>query len=232
MSVWENNAESIRVDQDIDSYNGHTFANIAGLQRTMENYRRFVNIQSSKNKRMEIHPDLDNLFVGNSEKITGLYDSQRITLMSLWIGASANLVLGSDLTGMDELGRKLITSNNSTAAADFCAKYPMQPRNPGTGKNGAMQLQAWISGPNEDGEAVVTLTNLGADRGNGGYRTRWHGVQDVSITLKDLGVESRGGECWSTRDVWKGGVGSVGRGERLEAKLDEGESRMIWLKPC
>jgi alpha-galactosidase len=230
MDVWASTAESMRMDQDIDSYNGKTFTGLAEVQRTINNYRQFIALQAARNKPMTIHPDLDNLFVGNAEQVTGLSDSQRITMTSLWIGASANLLLGSDLTNLDNLGRKLITSPDSVKVADFCAKYPMQPRNPGTGGHEARQLQAWISGPSDVGEAVVTLTNLGANRGNAGYKTKWNGVQDVKITLRDLGIGD--GECWSVRDVWEGDVMKVIRGGSLESMLDEGESKMLWLSPC
>jgi alpha-galactosidase len=203
---------------------------LSGFQRSIENYPQFITLQAARNKPMTIHPDLDNLFVDNPEKVTGLYDSQRITLMSLWIGASANLILGSDLTNLEELGRKLITNPESMAAADFCSRYPMQPRNPGTGRSEGKQLQALISGPSEEGEAVAILTNLGANRGNEGYWSWWRGVQDLEISLWDLGVEDNGEQCWIVRDVWEGDIGIVKRGGSLEARLDAGESRTLWFE--
>jgi alpha-galactosidase len=230
MNIWASNAESMRIDQDLDSYNGKTFTNLASVQRTIENYRQFIALQAARNKPVSIHPDMDNLYVGNPEQVTGLSDSQRVTLMSLWIGASANLLLGSDLTNLDALGRRLITSPESVKTAEFCSRFPMQPRNPGTGANAARQLQAWISGPSDEGEAVVLLTNLGANEGRAGFRTRWKGVQKVEISLEDLGIGR--GERWSVRNVWDGDVVNVTSGGSISAFLDEGESRMLWLSPC
>ncbi len=230
MEIWAANAESMRVDQDLDSYSGKVFTGLAQVQRTTENYRQFITLQAARQRPVTIHSDLDNLFVGNPQHVTGLSDPQRITVMSLWIGASANLLLGSDLTALDALGRKLTTSPASVAVTAFCARYPMQPRNPGTGGYEGRQLQAWISGPSEEGEAVVLLTNLGADRGKAGYGTRWKGVQEVKVSLVDSGVGGRG--CWTVSDVWEMGEVDVMDGASLQAWLDEGESRMFWLRPC
>ena len=133
MEFWEASAESLRVDQDLDSYQNSRFTGWGGVQRTVENYRQFITLLAARNRAMTTHPDLDNLFVGNPEGVTVLGDVQRVTVMSLWIGASANLLLGSDLPSLDALGRRLTTSPQSVEVADFCARFPMVPRNPGMG---------------------------------------------------------------------------------------------------
>ncbi|KAL4744616.1 hypothetical protein BDW72DRAFT_212326 [Aspergillus terricola var. indicus] len=212
--IWNPNADSIRVDTDINAYGSDVFVNMRHVQRTVEDYRQFSN--------------LDNLFVGNPANITGVTDKQRITLMSIWIGASSILLLGSDMTNLDNPGEWLITSPSSIAAADFCARYPMQPRNPETGSNRAMQLQAWIAGPDEHGEAYVLLTNLGPNLGDGGYVTAGGGEQNVSVTLADLCL---GGVLYSARGVWYGNVTTVKRRSSLSATLEEGESRFLRLTP-
>jgi alpha-galactosidase len=66
-------------------------------------------------------PDMDNLFVGNSENITWVSDTQRYTIMNHRLGAAANLIIGSDLTTLDDLGIKLLTSPQSVKAANFFA---------------------------------------------------------------------------------------------------------------
>ncbi|KAL4816119.1 glycoside hydrolase superfamily [Aspergillus spinulosporus] len=227
--IWNSNADSIRVDTDINAYGSDVFVNMRHVQRTVEDYRQFVNLQvvdAQNDKPITLRGNLDNLFVGNPANIKGVTDKQRITLMSIWIGASSNLLLGSDMTNLDDLGRWFITSPSSIAAADFCARYPMQPRNPGTGSNQAMQLQAWIAGPNEHGEAYVLLTNLGPNLGDGGYVTAGSGEQKVSVTLADLGLR---GSLYRATDVWYGNVTTVKRRGSLSATLGEGESRFLRL---
>jgi alpha-galactosidase len=168
---------------------------------------------------------LDNLFTANAEQLTGVNDSIRTTVMNHWLGAGANLILGSDLTQIDDLGHKLITSRETIAAADFFAKMPMQPRNPGTGNNLAKQLQAWIAGPTEAGEAYALIVNYGPDQGQGGFGTEIYGSQDVTVSLKDLGI---GGSAWTFTDVWGGKSTKVTHS--YTACLTEGASQLLHLK--
>jgi alpha-galactosidase len=121
--------------------------------------------------------------------------------MNFWLGASSNLLLGSDMKNIDDLSRQLITSQAGIIAAKFCNGYPLQPRNPGTGSNQAMQLQAWLSGPSGSGEAYVLLTNLGENLGHGGYTTVATGSANVSVTLADLGLTH---SQYTVEDVWFG----------------------------
>jgi len=190
--------------------------NFATVQRAIENYRIFINQQAEDTSRhgkgIRIRPDMDNTFVGNPQSLSGLSDVQRYTVASHWVGAGANLITGSDLTHLDALGKELLFSEEATYVADFTSQWPMQPRNPagwGTpGAGDAMQLQAWISGPNEDGTAVVVVANYGPDLGQGGFNTNWGGVHNVSITLDDLGIgpsRPNGAKIWSVRRVWGGG---------------------------
>lgn len=146
--------------------------------------------------------------------------------MSHWIGASANLILGSDMTNLDGLGKQLITSGPSVAAVNFCSKYPMQPRNPGTGSNQAMQLQAWVAGPDDDGHAYVLLTNLDPNQGKGGYVDVGSGEQNVTVTLADLGLTDA---KYNVKDVWFGNITTVRAGGAFSAVLDEGASQFLQL---
>ncbi|KAL4796722.1 hypothetical protein BDV19DRAFT_377970 [Aspergillus venezuelensis] len=190
--TWGSSAESIRVDTDINNYGGNTFVNMREVQRTIENYRQFANLQVRDIKSglgsgsVTLRGNLDTLLVGNLANVTGVTDTQRITLMIYWMSSSSNHLLGLDMTNLDDLGRYLISSPGSIAAADFCAEYPMQPRNPGSGGNEARQLQAWVSGPNEKGEAYVLFSNLGPDLGKGGFVGVGAGRQNVSVSLGDL----------------------------------------------
>jgi alpha-galactosidase len=228
LGIWEASAESMRVATDINSYGASTFVGMWLVQNSIEQYRQYINQLVAANATMTLHPDMDDLFVGNPASVTGVTDNQRITLMSHWIGASANLILGSDMKNLDALGMELIAGLQSKSAAKFCAVYPMQPRNPGTGSNQPMQLQAWIAGPDPTGQAYVLLTNLGPNLGKGGFVTVGTGVQDVTISLADLGLTA---SRYVAKDVWFGNATFVKSYQSLTASLDEGESRFWQIYP-
>lgn len=225
LPIWSSFAESMRIDQDINNYGQNTFVSWREVQRTIENYRQYILLQKQRNTAITIYPDLDNLFVGNPENVTGVSDTQRITMMNHWLGAAANLVIGSDLTRLDDLGVKLLTSPQSATVAEFTARYPMQPRNPESGNNLAKQLQAWIAGPSELHEAYVLLANYGPDQGSGGFGTSIAGVQKISVSLSDLGIA---GGKWEFTDVWKGNSTKVSG--LYTAYLSENESQLLHLK--
>lgn len=225
LPTWSGLAESMRTDQDINNYGHETFLAWSVAQRAIDNYRQYIGLQAQRDVPITIYPDMDNLFAANSERLTGVNDSMRTTVMNHWLGAGANLILGSDLTQTDELGWKLLTSHQSTAAANFFAKYPMQPRNPGTGNNLAQQLQAWIGGPRADGrEAYVLIANYGPDQGSGGFGTQLYGKQAVTVSLASLGL---GNSQWTFTDVWARNSTRVR--SSFTAYLTEGESRLLHL---
>lgn len=224
LPVWSSLADSIRTDQDIDNYGYNTFVAWQVVQRAIENYRQYILLQKQRNVPITLYPDMDNLFVGNAANLTGVSDAQRITIMNHWLGAAANLIIGSDLNQLDDLGTKLLTSNESIQAADFFAQYPMQPRNPGTGDNVPQQLQAWIAGPSDNNEAYVLVVNYGPDQGHGGFGTSLTGVQNVTVSLADLGIA---GKSWEFSDVWNGNSSTVSTS--FTAYLDEGESQLLHL---
>lgn len=214
--VWRGNADSLRTDQDINNAQSSTQVSWATVQRAIEAYRVFITQQTLDPSRqgvgIQIRPDMDNIYIGNPSEVSGLSEVQRYSVAIHWIGAGANYITGSDLTNVDSLGMELLYNEEAMGAAAITSQWPMQPRNPeGWGTPGgaaSMQLQAWIAGPDEDGVAVVVLTNLGPDEGQGGFGTNWGGVHNVSISLSDLGIGSAckyGGKIWSVRRVWGGG---------------------------
>lgn len=229
-NIWKTNADSFRTDQDLNNQQEATFIHWKTVQRAIDNYRQYIELQIPKNEPLSIYPDLDNVNVGNPEATTGVSDAQRETIMTHWIGTAANLITGSDLTSLDTLGRNLLTNPQAMAVADFTAKYPVQPRNPGTGGTSAQQLQAWIAGPsdNEAGEAVAILANYGPDEGDGGFGQSLPGVQNVNATLEHLGID---GKAWLWRSIWDGASGTVGVGGELSFDLDEGGSVLLRLTP-
>jgi alpha-galactosidase len=225
LPVWSGLGESMRTDQDLDNYGTNNLMAWAVGQRAIENYRQYIGLQAQRGVPITIYPDMDNLFTANAQNLTGVRDAERITVMNHWLGAGANLILGGDLTQIDELGFQLITSSESITAANFFARYPIQPRNPGTGDNTAQQLQAWIGGPSSDNIAYVLLANYGPDQGQGGFGTQLGGLQNVTISLNDLGI---GGKAWTFTDVWNASSSTI-VSDSYTAMLDEGASQLLQL---
>ena len=227
-SIWENNADSMRTDQDLNNYGEKTLVSWATVQRAIENYRQYITqVSAESQSALTIYPDMDNFFVANPKSKTGVNDAKRQTIMTHWIGAAANLILGSDMTNVDALGKKLITDPAALEVADFTQTYPMQPRNPGTGNQSSKQLQAWIAGPDsKSGKAVCILANYGPDQGQGRFGTKLKGKQKVRVTWQDLGLSG----SYSTRNVWTGKWSGASK-KSVSAMLAEGESRLLWLIP-
>ena len=194
---WQNNADSLRLDFDVNLQGANRLTAWRVIQRAIEAYRVFVVEQITDPARrghgIRIRPDMDNTFIVNPQELSGINDDQRRTMAVHWIGAGANLMTGGDLLHIDELGRKLLGDVGLTGVADMTSQWPMQPRNPDSGGNAARQLQAWIAGPTDDldgtREAVVLITNLGPDEGEGGFGSRIHGFQRVRVTLNVLGLD-------------------------------------------
>ena len=234
--IWQQNADSLRTDTDVNNQNRNTFVDWKTVQRAIERYRSFITQQIADARRqgkgIMIRPDMDNTYIGNPSSLSGITDQQRYSMAIHWVGAGANLISGCDLTHQDALGSELLYNSEAMSVAAFTSQWPMQPRNPsgwGTvGADASMQLQAWIAGPNPQGTAVVVLANYGPDQGQGGFGTKWGGVHNISISLSDLGI---GGSQWIVRRVWggggKGGPDHTDVGtwtDRVESWLGEGES--------
>ncbi|KAI1806236.1 glycoside hydrolase family 27 protein [Daldinia bambusicola] len=222
--IWEANADSMRTDQDINNGGASTFVSWEVVQRAIDNYRQYITTVMAYNTTLTIYPDMDNLFVGNPTSVSGVTDDERQTIMTHWLGAGANLIVGSDLTSLDGLGLNLLTNPNAIAIADFTAHHPMQPRNPGTGLSSAQQLQAWIAGPDTSGVAVVVIANYGPDEGQGGFGTSLSGVQTISVSWDDLGISGTFDmyDIWADKDL---GTES----SSLTVQLGEGQSVLYKL---
>ncbi|THU87535.1 glycoside hydrolase [Dendrothele bispora CBS 962.96] len=229
-SIWSSNADSFRTDQDINNAgeDSGTFTRWEVVQRAIDNYRQYVVMHTGQGRgegeTLKIYPDMDNLYVGNGEEIDGVEDRMRWTIMNHWIGAGSNLMIGNDLENLDALGKHILTHPSLLSLATFTARYPMRPRNPGTGLGEAKQLQAWIAGPDEHGKTLVLLVNYGPDRGQAGFGNRGVGVVDVSPSYDGSGYSGNG--YYQPRARGGGGMGSV-----LMANLDEGESVLLELQP-
>ncbi|KAJ6036596.1 hypothetical protein N7540_000875 [Penicillium herquei] len=97
-----------------------------------------------------------------------------------------------------------------------------------TGSSQPMQLQAWLYGPSESGEACALLTNLGENPGHGGYPTATTGAGAVSVTL---GLT---GSSYTVEWVWYGNKTTVASGGRyfISKNSDHGESEFLRLIPA
>lgn len=222
--IWNSNADSMRTDQDLNNSGSSTLVSWGTVQRAIENYRQWIIAGLQFFDELNVYPDLDNLLSGNPESISGLSNGQRTTVFTHWLGAGANLILGNDMTTLDDFGKSLLTNTQALQVADFTAQFPMQPRNPGSGGQNAVQLQAWIAGPSPSGEAVVVLTNLGPDNGQGGFNTQTSGVQTVTATWSDLGISG----SFNVQDIWNNkSLGTVS--DQVSAQLDEGASVLLHL---
>jgi alpha-galactosidase len=223
-AIWGQNADSMRTDQDINNSGSSNFVNWATVQRAFENYRQWIVAGLQQFKTLHIYPDLDNLYVANDPSVDGINNVQQQTMMSHWIGAGANLILGDDLTRISSSGLRLLTHPTVQAISAFTARYPMQPRNPGSGKQDPKQMQAWISGPSPSGEAVVLLVNYGPDQGQGGFGTVTTGSQQMTISYADLGIHAP----YKVYDVWNDNYwGDVATG--LNVGIPEGQSYLLHL---
>ncbi|KAJ7625904.1 family 27 glycoside hydrolase [Roridomyces roridus] len=204
--IWKHDADTLRVDQDINAGNNPVVW--AVLQRTLEMYRQFITLTIDPSPMM-IRPDMDSLVVATNTTASNwsaFSTIERYSQLTLWLGAGANLILGSDLTKVDALGRMLTTHPEVLDAAGFTANWPMVPK---LNSGAPSQLQAWIAGPNSAGtgaEAVVVLSNLGPDLGQGAFGTQLNGTQGVGATLAQLGI---GSGKWSVRRVLGGGNGKT-----------------------
>ncbi|KZW01332.1 glycoside hydrolase family 27 protein [Exidia glandulosa HHB12029] len=226
---WQANADSIRLDDDINNSNSTSLTSWKTVQRAIEAYRVFINQQTLNATRhgvgIRVRPDMDNLYVGNAQQMSGVSDVERYSMAIHWIGAGANLITGSDMTHLDDLGKELLFNDEAMDVANFTSQWPMQPLLNGGAPS---QLQAWIAGPNEKGTAVVVLANYGPDLGDGGFGTNSSDVQLVSAPLDVLGIA---GSSWAVRRVWGGGGSGGGDHEdigvtsdKLESNLGPGES--------
>lgn len=226
LDIWEGNSDTMRLEIDINNQNSGTLVGMWKIQGTIEQYRRYINQIVDSGKDLRLRPDFSNLFVGNEALITGINDLQRTSVMSHWIGAAANLILGSDMTRIDDHGKKLLTSKGSRRATEFCGQYPMQPRNPGNGSSTSQQRQAWVCGPSKTGEAYVLLTNYGPNQGRGGFESFDSGDLLVRASLEDLSLT---GKSYRVHDVWSDASYKVLAGDSLNATLAEGAAEFLRL---
>ena len=215
----------MRTDQDLNGGPG-VQTQWRTVQRAIEQYREYIVLVSHRNTSVvTIYPDMDNLFVGNNAHLSGLTDTQRQTVMSHWIGAGANLIIGSNMTQLDAYGLALLTNKRALEIANnFTAKYPMQPTQGNNNPTYGRQGQVWIAGPTEDsGIAVVLVANYG----NSGNNNLFNPVPtqswwSYSFTFSDLGLDANA--TYAVEDVWNSTADFTVRGnETVSGTLQDAE---------
>ncbi|KAI5464371.1 glycoside hydrolase family 27 protein [Mariannaea sp. PMI_226] len=207
--IWRANADSMRVDQDIQTYS-IPFTSWSNVIRTLKEYLSWINDAVAYYDTIGSHPNLDTMYVLNNETLSGLTLDQRKSVLIHWIGSSAEMNIGDDLTQPTKEGLKLLNDKDALSAAEFTANFPMQPRNPGSGENAWMDQNAWIAGPSRSGEFIAVLAN---------YADSSESIT-VSATLKDLGVSG----SYKCLDVLGKSVTKTSHG--LSARLQGGQSVM------
>ncbi len=129
-------------------------------------------------------PDCDMLAVGwlgkgfGQERYTNFTAEEQITLMSLWCIFRSPLMIGAELTKLDQQTLELLTNDEVLHLL--------------TGSHGARQIErdknhaVWLSMDNVDGSVYIAMFNL-ADH-----------PQNLSISLEELGLKNE----VSVRDLW------------------------------
>lgn len=129
-------------------------------------------------------PDCDMLAIGwlgkgfGHERYTNFTFDEQITLMTLWCIFRSPLMIGSELTKLDEQTLNLLTNDEVLHLV--------------TDTHGAAQVErdnnhaVWLSKDNHDGSTYVALFNLS------------NTVQNLSISLEVLEIDTE----VSVRDIW------------------------------
>ena len=131
------------------------------------------------------YPDCDMLAIGSlgkgfgHERYTNFTLDEQITLMTLWCIFRSPLMIGAELTKLDEQTLALLTNDEVLHLV--------------TGAHGASQVErdhkhaVWFSNDNQDHSSYVALFNLSEES------------QTLSISLEALDINSE----VSLRDLWK-----------------------------
>ena len=132
--------------------------------------------------------DYDSIEVGNGSN-NGLTPVERQTQISLWALGSAPLILGVDLTNLDQLDLQKYLSNTAVLAVDQDSTAAKRVVNTGN--------QQVFAKMETNGAAIVGLFNTGGM------------AEKVSVEASAVGLpENERG--YSTRDLWTGEMGKTG----------------------
>ena len=219
----------MRTDQDLNGGPG-VQTQWPTVQRAIEQYREYIlQVANDSSVTLTIYPDMDNLFVGNNGSLSGLTNNQRQTVMTHWIGAGANLIIGSNMTALDDFGRALLTNKRALEIANnFTSKYPMRPtqgnNNPARGRQG----QVWIAGPTAGSEIAAIVV---ANYGNSGNNNLFDPIPTQSwwsynFTFSDIGLDADA--TYAVEDVWHLDADFTVRGNEMVAGTLQDAEVKFW----
>lgn len=131
------------------------------------------------------YPDCDMIPVGflgkgfGEERYTNFTTDEQITLMTLWCIFRSPLMIGAELTKLDEDTLKILTNDEVLHLIK--------------NSHGAIQIERddkhaiWLSKDNDDNSFYLALFNLSEES------------QTLKVSLKEIGIDSK----VSVRDLWK-----------------------------
>ena len=234
-SIWSANADTMRTDQDLNGGPPGIQTQWATVQRAIEQYRQYI-LQVSNQTTTEIltiYPDMDNLFVGNNQSSSGLTDIQRESVMSHWIAAGANLIIGSNLTLLDDFGLQLLTNRRAMDLANnFTSKYPMIPTQGNANRTHGRQGQIWMSGPDfKTNVSVILVSNYGNHGNNQLFdppptQSSWN----YNFTLSDFGLDPNSN--YSFENIWNSTEDFQIKGNQIISGVLQDSQVKFWKIIC
>jgi len=179
IDVWKANANGWRIEGDVESYNRTgkpqltTWNKVAVRFNDAPKWAAFAGPGGWN--------DLDSVEIGNGDS-DGLTLDERQTVLTLWAISASPIILGADLTKLDDGDLKLLT-NPEVLAVD-------QAGRPATPLNQKTKQQVWRV-KNPDGSYIVALFNLGAAPAP--VEVKW---SDLGLT-RDVAVR----DLWARQDL-------------------------------
>jgi len=181
VAVWQATSNGWRIENDIEAYNRTgptkltTWSKVAVRFKDAPKWAPFAGPGGWN--------DLDSLEIGNGDA-DGLTVGERHTMMTLWAISCSPLILGSDLTKLDD-GDLAILTNAEVLAVDQAGHAASPLSSYG-------DQQVWRV-KNLDGSYTVALFNLGKDEAQ------------VSVLWSDLGISGSAlvRDLWTHQDLGK-----------------------------
>lgn len=198
-STWKTVANGWRITGDIECYsrcsNLTDWSQVSGRFTAVPKWVPFAGPGGWN--------DLDSLEIGNGSK-DGLSLDERQTTFTLWAISAAPLILGTDLTALDNTDLGLLT-NTEVLGVD-------QAGNPASPISQSTSQQVWRA-KNADGSYTVALFNLGSS------------TATVTVNWSDLGLSGSHSihDLWSHQDL-----GSFSG--KFSASLKTHASRLLTIK--
>jgi alpha-galactosidase len=202
VAVWQATSNGWRIESDIESYNRTGKVMLTRWSKVLDRFKDAPKWASYAGPGG--WNDLDSLEIGNGDS-DGLTPDERRTVMTLWSISCSPLILGADLTKLDD-GDLAILTNPEVLAVDQ-AGHPATPLTP------AGDQQIWRA-KNPDGSYAVALFNLGKSDAK------------ISLQWSDLGLTGPASvrDLWAHHDLGKFDLG-------YEATLATHASQLLQIKP-